>query len=91
MWEAEIRGMVVPSHLGQKILWDPHLNRKKLNMVAHTCHLSNSRKGKIGGLWAKQAWAKKWEPVSKITGAKQNGSTAQVAECETLKKRLFFL
>jgi hypothetical protein len=37
-----------------------HLNRKKkLGMVAHTCHSSEGRKCKIGGL----QWA--WERIAK--------------------------
>jgi hypothetical protein len=34
----------------------PHLNRKKLSLVAYTCHGSNSKKYKIGGSGARLAW-----------------------------------
>jgi hypothetical protein len=43
---------------------------KKLGMVVSTYHLSNGRKLKIGG---SQAWAKKGDPLSKITTAKSAG------------------
>jgi hypothetical protein len=31
----------------------PHLNRKKLDMVAGICHLTYGRKYKIGGSWTR--------------------------------------
>jgi hypothetical protein len=81
---------VIPSHVGG---WDqgdcgsrqarakrfarPYL-RKKLGVVVHTCPTSYLRKAKIGGSWSRQAWAEKWDPISKITRAKRAGGVAQV-------------
>jgi hypothetical protein len=39
----------VPGWPGQKMSTRPHLNRKKLSVVAHACHPSNGGKPKIGG------------------------------------------
>jgi hypothetical protein len=42
----------------KKKLLRPHLNGKKLGMVAHACHPSDIRKPKIGGLQSGPALAK---------------------------------
>jgi hypothetical protein len=39
----------------------PHLDGKKLGMVAHVCHPSYSRKCKIGGLLSRMEWARSTE------------------------------
>jgi hypothetical protein len=44
IWKAEIRRIFVQGHLK---VGRPHLNGKKLGVVAHTIHLSNSRKPKM--------------------------------------------
>jgi hypothetical protein len=37
-WEAEIGRTMIPGQLQQKKFGRSHLNRKKLVVVAHTCH-----------------------------------------------------
>jgi hypothetical protein len=41
-WEAEIGKTVVPSQLRQKCLQDPISTGKKLDVVACTCHSSDT-------------------------------------------------
>jgi hypothetical protein len=48
----------------------PHL-RKKLGMMACACQHSDYRKHKIRGSWSRLAWAKKQDPIFKITKAKR--------------------
>jgi hypothetical protein len=55
--EAEIRRIIVVGWPGQKFT-RPHLNRKKLGMVAHTCHPNYSVKNEIGGSRSRWALAK---------------------------------
>jgi hypothetical protein len=49
----------------------PHHNRKKLRMVACTCHPSYKTKCKIGRLQSRLAWAKSDILSPKITRAKE--------------------
>jgi hypothetical protein len=51
-----------------------HLNRKKLGVVAYTCHPSQGKKLKIGGLWFGDSLTK--NPISKITKAKRGRDVA---------------
>jgi hypothetical protein len=57
--------------LAKKKFARPYLNGKKLYMVVHACHPSDSRKLQTGGLQYSLAWAKKQDPISKITTAKK--------------------
>jgi hypothetical protein len=42
----------------------------------------------IGGLWSKMEWAKKQDPISRITKVKRAGSMANVSSnSSTTKKR----
>jgi hypothetical protein len=53
---------------------------KKVGVVVHTCHPSNDRKCKIGGSELRLAWAKKQNPICKISRAKRAGGMAQAVE-----------
>jgi hypothetical protein len=51
---------------------------------------------KIGGLWPRSAWAKKRDPISKLTRAKRAGIMAQVVQylpgkCEVLNSNPQYL
>jgi hypothetical protein len=56
--------IVVPGHLGKKFCETSpppppaNLNRKKLGVMAHACHPSDSRKHKRGGSKSRPALAK---------------------------------
>jgi hypothetical protein len=54
---------------------------KKLGVVAHDCHPRYVRKPTIRGSWSKQPWAKKQDPISKITSAKRTRVVVQAVEC----------
>jgi hypothetical protein len=56
--EAEIGISYFKISLGKKV-FEAHLNRKILGVVAHTCHPSYSGKLKIGGSWSRIGWTKK--------------------------------
>jgi hypothetical protein len=48
---------MVPGQHGVKSLQDPISTEKKLGVVAHACHPSNSKEGKIESQ-ARPVWAK---------------------------------
>jgi hypothetical protein len=57
-WEAYIGKITVPGQPGKK-LGDPHLKKKKkLNVLACTCHPHNGGKLKVGGSQSRLVWAK---------------------------------
>jgi hypothetical protein len=58
MWKAEIGRIMIPGQLRQKNekIARPHLDRKKLGMVVHPCHPSNSGKYKTGGSQCRPVW-----------------------------------
>jgi hypothetical protein len=47
----------LPGQPRQKVCETPS-QVKKLGVVAHACHSSNSRKLKLGGSWFRPPWAK---------------------------------
>jgi hypothetical protein len=49
MSKAEIGRIILPKQAGQKSLQDPHLNEKRLGVVACPCHPSHGGKPEIGG------------------------------------------
>jgi hypothetical protein len=51
----------------------PHLNGKKLGVVACSSHPSDSGKIKIGRSRSRMAWAKKVDSIFKISRAKKFG------------------
>jgi hypothetical protein len=57
-WKAEIRRISVPGQPRQKTFARPHLNGKKLGLVAQTCHPSYDGKYKLGGSWSRLTWTK---------------------------------
>jgi hypothetical protein len=85
--EGEIRRILVPGQPGQKQFARPHLNGKKLGFVAPTYHLKNGdgRKGKIGGLRCRLAWAKKQDPISRITVVERTDGVVQAVKFLTCK------
>jgi hypothetical protein len=66
---------------GSRPAWAEKLHQspsqwKKLSMVSCTCHPRYNGKCKIGVLLSRPGWAKKQDPISKITkvgGMKENG------------------
>jgi hypothetical protein len=55
---GEIKRITFPGQPMPKSFERLHLNGKKLNMVACSCHSSYDRKPKIGESWYRMAWAK---------------------------------
>jgi hypothetical protein len=58
--------------------------KAKLGVVVSICHHSYGGKCKIGGSRSRPAWAKKHNPISKITRA--TGAMVQAVECLRHKK-----
>jgi hypothetical protein len=85
-----------PSYLGSSDWEDcgsskkfgrPHLDGKKLGVVAHACHPSAGRKHKIGGPWSRPVRTKSETPISKLTRAKRAGGMVQGVEHLTNKDK----
>jgi hypothetical protein len=56
--------IIVPGQLRKKLV-RPHLNRKKLGVVAHICHPSDGERCEIGGFPSRPACTKKKNPSPK--------------------------
>jgi hypothetical protein len=64
---------------GQKVFKIP-IPMKNVGVVAHTCLPSYGGKPKNRRIKVQLAWAKKQDPISKITRGKRTGGVAQVVE-----------
>jgi hypothetical protein len=74
-------GSQFEASLGKNLL-RPHLNGKKLEVVARACHHIYGRKYKIR-ITVQSGLGKKQDPISKITRAKRAGGMAQEVENPT--------
>jgi hypothetical protein len=71
--ETDIGRIVFLGQPRQKKFLRLHLSGKKLEMVVHICHLSDSEKLKIERSQYRPIWAKEETLSPKITRAKRSG------------------
>jgi hypothetical protein len=64
---------MVPGQPGQKKFGRPPTQGKKLGVVTHACHPSNSGKPKIGDPQSRPVWAKKKKKKDSISKIAKKG------------------
>jgi ribosomal protein L31 len=88
MQEAEIGRIEIPGQLTKNVCETAsQQKKKKLKVVVQACHPSFSGKCKIGGSKSRLTWAKKRDPIFKITRAKRTGGVTQAVELQPSKHK----